>query len=181
MANALILNLPGGRLTIGPADPRAASLPLKLEVAGDVFFARQAALSRRHAAQVEQFIGLWLDPPPAMADIDAERRVLSAALRMPKVYEVLSIELREEHFGDPIHGRVWAAIGALWSLGEPWGVEDILTVIEPAGSLDEVGGVSYLNEVSEIGCSAIDAAISARRIIERHDDRTSQPVPWGRD
>jgi hypothetical protein len=178
MANALILNLPGGRLILGPADPEATHLTLKLDGVGNVFFGREVALSRQHALQLEQFIGLWMDPPLPLSDLEGEQRLLGALIRRPDLMPIVSGELAGPVFADPIHGRIWAAMDKLHREGITPDLVGLTRTFAETDALNEVGGPAYLNQLERAPpAGAAEVVLLARRISDMGIARCGDPTP----
>ncbi len=90
-----------------------------------------------------------LDVTKLPRNIEAEQALLGALLANNKAYEKVSEFLRAEHFSDPIHAKVYDVISRLIQKGH---VADVITLknyFEQEGSLNEVGGISYLVKLAE--------------------------------
>lgn len=89
--------------------------------------------------------GLSQRVPPS--NVAAEQSLLGALLANNKAYEKVADFLRPEHFADPVHGRVFAAIQRRCDAGQ---VADVVTLrpeFENSGLLDDAGGPGYLAEL----------------------------------
>ncbi len=101
-------------------------------------------------------------PPPH--NYEAEQALLGAIIENNLAYERVSEFLRPEHFADPLHGRIFEAIGRLVKRGQ---IADLVTLknfFETDGSLAEVGGTKYLAQLVGSVVTVINALDYARTI-----------------
>jgi replicative DNA helicase len=94
--------------------------------------------------------------PPANAQ--AEQALLGALLANNKAYERVSEFLAPEHFADPVHGKIYAAIARRCEANQ---IADPVTLrgeFEHSGVLDEVGGTAYLATLLAAMVGIINAA-----------------------
>ena len=85
-----------------------------------------------------------LDVTRLPRNIEAEQALLGALLANNKAYEKISDFLRAEHFSDPIHVKIFDVMTRLIQKGH---VADVITLknyFEQDGTLNDVGGISYL-------------------------------------
>jgi len=90
-----------------------------------------------------------LDVTRLPRNIEAEQALLGALLANNKAYEKISEFLKAEHFSDPIHVKIYDVIARLIQKGH---VADVITLknyFEQEGTLNDVGGISYLVKLSE--------------------------------
>jgi len=91
-------------------------------------------------------------PQPARAaphNLEAEQALLGAILFDNETYNRSNSNLREKHFFDPVHGRIFAACADLISAGE---LADGVTLKERFardGGIKEIGGAVYLMKLME--------------------------------
>ncbi|PZO51409.1 MAG: replicative DNA helicase [Alphaproteobacteria bacterium] len=91
-------------------------------------------------------------PQPARAaphNLEAEQALLGAILFDNETYNRINSNLREKHFFDPVHGRIFAACADLISAGE---LADGVTLKERFardGGIKEIGGAVYLMKLME--------------------------------
>lgn len=83
--------------------------------------------------------------PPT--NIPAEQALLGAIMANNKAYDRVSEFLRSEHFADPIHGRIYAAIIAAINQGQTADAVTLKSRFEHSGTLEEVGGIAYLAQL----------------------------------
>ena len=89
--------------------------------------------------------GLSQRLPPSNSQ--AEQALLGALLANNRAYERVSDFLIAEHFADPIHGRVFAAIVRRVEAGQLADAVTLKAEFEHSGVLDEVGGTGYLAQL----------------------------------
>jgi replicative DNA helicase len=107
-------------------------------------------------------LGLSQRLPPS--NLQAEQALLGALLANNKAYERVSEFLAPEHFADPIHGRIFAAIARRC---EAFQLADAVTLkaeFEHSGVLDEVGGTAYLAQLLSAMVGIINAGEYGRAI-----------------
>jgi replicative DNA helicase len=91
-------------------------------------------------------------PAPTRAaphNLEAEQALLGAILFDNETYNRITANLREKHFFDPVHGRIFAACAELISAGE---LADGVTLKERFardGGIKEIGGAVYLMKLME--------------------------------
>jgi replicative DNA helicase len=107
-------------------------------------------------------LGLSQRLPPA--NYEAEQALLGALLANNKAYDRVAEFLIPEHFADPIHGKIFAAIARRCARSE---IADPITLraeFEHSGVLDEVGGTGYLAKLLTAMVGIINAADYGRTI-----------------
>jgi replicative DNA helicase len=112
-------------------------------------------------------------------NIEAEQALLGAILVNNGAYYRVSEFLRPEHFADPVHGRIFAAIGKLIDRGQ---IADPLTLknlFDQDGALAEIGGAVYLARLAASVVTIINAADYGRTIHDLHLRR--QLITLGED
>jgi replicative DNA helicase len=112
--------------------------------------------------QASPLLGLSQRLPPS--NIQAEQALLGAILANNKAYDRISEFLAPEHFADPIHGRIFAAIARRCEAGQ---IADPITLkaeFEHSGVLDEVGGTAYLAQLLSAMVGIINAGDYGRAI-----------------
>jgi replicative DNA helicase len=107
-------------------------------------------------------LGLSQRLPPA--NYEAEQALLGALLANNKAYDRVAEFLIPEHFADPVHGKIFAAIARRCARSE---IADPITLraeFEHSGVLDEVGGTGYLAKLLTAMVGIINAADYGRTI-----------------
>ncbi len=110
----------------------------------------------------EGLFGLSQRLPPA--NLEAEQALLGALLANNKAYERVSEFLAPEHFADPIHGRIFAAIQRRIEAGQLADAVTLRAEFEHNGLLDEVGGPAYLAQLLSAMVGVINAGEYGRVI-----------------
>ena len=90
-----------------------------------------------------------LDVTKLPRNIEAEQALLGALLANNKAYEKISEFLYAEHFSDPIHAKIYDVVSRLITKGH---VADVITLknyFEQEGTLNDVGGISYLVKLAD--------------------------------
>ncbi len=106
--------------------------------------------------------GLGLRQPPAYPEV--EQALLGALLANNRPLEKIADLLEPEHFADPIHAAIYAAIKATVAAG---GVASPLTLwpkFQNTGALDDAGGFAYLATLLAACVSPIAAPEYAKAI-----------------
>ena len=96
----------------------------------------------------------------------AEQALLGALLANNKAYERVSEFLTPEHFVDPIHGRIFAAIARRVEAGQLADAVTLKAEFEHSGVLDEVGGTTYLAQLLGAMVGIINAGEYGRAIYD---------------
>lgn len=91
------------------------------------------------------FFGLSMRQPPS--NVQAEQALLGGILANNSAYGRVAEYLRAEHFADPIHRQMFAAIEEKIGRGEIADPITLKATFEHAGTLDEVGGTAYLAQL----------------------------------
>jgi replicative DNA helicase len=100
-------------------------------------------------------LGLSQRLPPA--NLEAEQALLGALLANNRAYERVSEFLAPEHFADPVHGRIYAAIARRIEAGQLADAVTLKAEFEHSGLLEEVGGTAYLAQLVTAMVGVINA------------------------
>jgi len=95
---------------------------------------------------------------------EAEQALLGAIIENNLAYERVSEFLRPEHFADPVHGRIFEAIGKLVRRGQLADLVTLKNFFESDGGLAEIGGTKYLAQLVGSVVTVINALDYARTI-----------------
>jgi replicative DNA helicase len=109
-------------------------------------------------------LGLSQRTPPA--NPQAEQALLGALLANNRAYERVSDFLTAEHFADPLHGRIFAAIARRIEAGQLADAVTLKAEFEHSGLLDEVGGAAYLARLLSAMVGVINAGDYGRAIYD---------------
>jgi replicative DNA helicase len=107
-------------------------------------------------------LGLSQRLPPT--NLQAEQALLGALLANNKAYERVSEFLSPDHFADPIHARVFAAIARRIEAGQLADAVTLKAEFEHSGVLDEVGGTGYLAQLLSAMVGIINAGEYGRAV-----------------
>jgi len=109
-----------------------------------------------------------LDVTRLPRNIEAEQALLGALLANNKAYEKISEFLRPEHFSDPIHARVFEVVAQLIKRGHQADVITLKNYFEQEGTLNDVGGISYLVKLSEAASPLTNVEYYAQFIYDKY-------------
>jgi replicative DNA helicase len=107
-------------------------------------------------------LGLSQRMPPS--NLQAEQALLGALLANNRAYERVAEFLAPEHFADPIHGRIFAAIHRRVNNGQLADAVTLRQEFEHGGVLDEVGGTAYLAQLLTAMVGIINAGEYGRAV-----------------
>ena len=108
------------------------------------------------------------EPPSAYRtpphNYEAEQGLLGALLVNNTAYERVGDFLRPEHFADPAHGRIFAAIGKLIDRGQIANPVTLKALFDQDGALSEVGGAQYLVKLAASVVAIVNAEDYGRTV-----------------
>src|SRR6267143_1588819 len=107
-----------------------------------------------------------LPQPPA--NIEAEQALLGAILVNNTAHSRVAEFLMPEHFGNAVHGRIYAAIGRLVERGQIANPVTLKNLFDQDGALAEIGGAQYLARLAESAVTIINAEHYGRTIHDLH-------------
>ena len=118
---------------------------------------------------------------PAPANIEAEAAFLGAVLIQNPLLDNLPVELRPEHFFEPVHDRIFDRIGQLYADGKTVTPVTLRPYFEADEGLKVLGGASYLAQLTadgqgllafrELAEQIYDLAIRRRRLEWLEDEK----------
>lgn len=104
---------------------------------------------------------------PPIANVEAEAALLGAMMMSPPVIDQAADRVAAEHFAEPLHGRVFAAILASHSAGKPANPVTLKPQFEGDEAMRELGGpLAYLGNLTGSGASIIGASGFADQVRE---------------
>src|SRR2546421_3474843 len=106
--------------------------------------------------------------PQPPANIEAEQALLGAILINNTAHSRVAEFLMPEHFGNAVHGRIYAAIGKLIERGRIANPVTLKTLFDQDGALAEIGGAAYLARLAEAAVTIINAEHYGRTIHDLH-------------
>ncbi len=107
-------------------------------------------------------LGQTLRRPPS--NLEAEQALLGALLANNKAFERVSEFLEQDHFADPVHGRIFEAIRRRIESGQLADAVTLRGEFEHSGLLEEVGGTAYLAQLLAATVGIINAGEYGRAV-----------------
>ena len=105
-----------------------------------------------------------LRTPPYNAE--AEQALLGAVLINNGAYLRVSEFLQPEHFGNAMHGRIFAAVGKLVERGQIASPVTLKNLFDQDGALTEIGGAQYLARLAGAAVQIINAEDYGRAVYD---------------
>src|ERR1700749_1403214 len=100
--------------------------------------------------------------PPV--NYDAEQALLGAILANNLVFDRVNEFLRPEHLADPLHGRIYEAMGKLIQRGQIANPVTLKNLFDQDGALAEIGGAQYLARLAAAAAAIINAEDYGRAV-----------------
>jgi len=107
--------------------------------------------------------------PPS--DLETEEVVLGAILIEPNALATVIDILQPEVFYKEAHQRIFAAVLALYPIGEPIDVITVTNYLRKSGEIDYIGGPAYIAQLTDRVISAANIEYHARILIEKYIQR----------
>ena len=95
---------------------------------------------------------------------EAEQALLGAILINNTAYYRVAEFLQSEHFGNAVHGRIFAAIGKLMGRGQIANPVTLKNLFDQDGALTEIGGAQYLARLAAAAAAIINAEDYGRAV-----------------
>src|SRR5271169_4241435 len=95
---------------------------------------------------------------------EAEQALLGAILINNTAYYRVCEFLQPEHFGNAVHGRIFAAIGKLLGRGQIANPVTLKNLFDQDGALTEIGGAQYLARLAGAAAAIINAEDYGRSV-----------------
>jgi hypothetical protein len=95
----------------------------------------------------------WKARLAALQNPDAEQRLLGALLIDNREFNRASAHIKDEHFSNAVHARIFSAIGTLIARGETANPVTLGPLFDQDPALKDIGGAKYL---AQLAVSAID-------------------------
>src|SRR5215831_4453115 len=102
--------------------------------------------------------------PQPPANIEAEQALLGAILVNNAAQARVAEFLLQEHFGNAVHGRIYAAISRLIERGQIANPVTLKNLFDQDGALAEIGGAQYLARLATSVVTIINAEDYGRQI-----------------
>src|SRR5437588_2276321 len=106
--------------------------------------------------------------PQPPANVEAEQALLGAILINNAAHGRVSEFLLPEHFGNAVHGRIYAAIAKLIERGQIANAVTLKNLFDQDGALGEIGGAAYLARLAASAVTIINAEHYGRTIHDLH-------------
>jgi replicative DNA helicase len=106
--------------------------------------------------------------PQPPANTEAEQALLGAMLINNAAYHRVAEFLLSEHFGNAVHGRIYAAIGKLIERGQIANPVTLKNLFDQDGALLDIGGAQYLAQLAQSAVTIINAEHYGRTIHDLH-------------
>src|SRR2546428_7935930 len=106
--------------------------------------------------------------PQPPANIEAEQALLGAILVNNTAYSRVAEFLAAEHFGNAVHGRIFAAIGKLLERGQIANPVTLKGLFDQDGALLDEGGAQYLARLDDAAGTNLNAEHDGRTIHQLH-------------
>lgn len=101
-------------------------------------------------------------------NFEAEQALLGAILTNNSALSQASEIVRPEHFADPLHGKLFEALGRLIERGQVVSAFTLKTYAETDEGLKAAGGAPYLAKLMAASVHALDVPAVARTVRECH-------------
>ncbi|HLJ62850.1 MAG TPA: DnaB-like helicase N-terminal domain-containing protein, partial [Stellaceae bacterium] len=105
-------------------------------------------------------------------NLEAEQALLGAILVNNAAYHKVSEFLRDEHFAQAVHGRIYAAIARLIERGQIANPVTLKNLFDQDGALAEIGGAQYLVRLAANVVTILNAQDYGRTIHDLHTRRS---------
>ncbi len=99
-------------------------------------------------------------------NLEAEQALLAAILVNNAAYHTVAEFLRPEHYAQPVHGRIFAAVEKLIERGQIANPVTLANYFEQDGALQEIGGAQYLVRLAASVVTIINAEDYGRTIYD---------------
>src|SRR5437764_1626163 len=99
-----------------------------------------------------------------LINTEVEQALLGAILINNTAYGRVAEFLAPEHFGNAVHGRIYAALGKLLDRGQIANPITLKNLFDQDGALAEIGGAVYLARLAEAAVTIINAEHYGRTI-----------------
>ena len=95
-------------------------------------------------------------PKTLPSNLEAEQAVLAAVLMNNRALERVSEFLQPEHFSHPAHQEIYKLALRQFAAGIPFDIITAKNYLEQQGTLESVGGVDYLGQLSAAGATVVN-------------------------
>ncbi len=106
------------------------------------------------------------EAPSLPSNIEAEAALLGALMLDNRLVEDVQLKLRSDHFFEPLHGRIYDAILRMTDRNMVANPVTLRPLFEGDEAMKEVGGASYLAQLTGSGVAIIGARDFAQQIYD---------------
>ena len=106
------------------------------------------------------------ESPTLPQNIEAEAALLGAMMLDNRLVEDVQLKLRSDHFFEPLHGRIYDAILRMTDRNMVANPVTLRPLFEADEAMKEVGGASYLSQLTGSGAAIIGARDFAQQIYD---------------
>ncbi len=99
-------------------------------------------------------------------NLEAEQAVLAAVLMNNRALERVSEFLKPEHFSHPAHQEIYKLAERQFAAGIPFDIITAKNYLDQQGTLESVGGVDYLTQLSGAGATVVNVEQYGRIVYE---------------
>src|SRR3569832_2396971 len=103
-------------------------------------------------------------PQALPQNVEAEAFLLGALMIDNRLVEDVQLKLRPDHFFEPLHGRIYEAILRMTDAGRVANPDTLRPLFDVDEAMKEVGGASYLAQLTGSGAAIIGARDFATQI-----------------
>ena len=97
-------------------------------------------------------------------NVEAEAALIGALMIDNRIVEDVQMELRAEHFFEPLHGRIYDAVLRMTDKNMVANPVTLRPAFEADEAMREVGGPAYLAQLTGSGAAIIGAKDFARQV-----------------
>lgn len=105
-------------------------------------------------------------PKTLPTNLEAEQAVLAAVLMNNRALEKVSDFLKPEHFSHPAHQEIYKLALHRFAAGVPFDIITAKDYLQQQGTLESVGGIDYLTELSSAGATVVNVEQYGRIVYE---------------
>ncbi|MBO5833341.1 MAG: replicative DNA helicase [Alphaproteobacteria bacterium] len=105
-------------------------------------------------------------PKTLPTNLEAEQAVLAAVLMNNRALERVAEFLRAEHFSHPAHQEIYKLAERQFAAGIPFDIITAKNYLDQQGTLESVGGVDYLTQLSSAGATVVNVDQYGRIVYE---------------
>lgn len=99
-------------------------------------------------------------------NLEAEQAVLAAVLMNNRALERVAEFLKPEHFSHPAHQEIYKLAERQFAAGIPFDIITAKNYLDQQGTLESVGGVDYLTQLSGAGATVVNVEQYGRIVYE---------------